>query len=83
MGSDGQAHKAKQPLKRLVKRKTILSTDDEEEAAAPMELSSDESGSEFVGADAAGSESESDDSDDAVDSEEVLALVPVHGTSRT
>ncbi len=78
MGSDGQSNKATRPLKRLVKRKTILSSDDEGEAAAPMEVSGDESGSEFVAADAAGSESESDDSDDAADSEEVFAPAPVH-----
>ncbi|EIE20176.1 hypothetical protein COCSUDRAFT_18682, partial [Coccomyxa subellipsoidea C-169] len=62
--------KSGRPLKRLVKRKVILSSDDEDEAAAaPMDMSGDESGSEFV-ADKASSESDSDDSADDAASEE-------------
>lgn len=66
-GSEGEATHAKKPPKRLIKRKAILESDDEEEAATPMEDSGDESGSEFIGADAAPSESESDESAAASD----------------
>jgi hypothetical protein len=77
-GAGGSPKQAKKPLKRMVKRKAILSSDDEGEAAAPMEDSSGESGSEFV-PDKASSKSDSDDSVDAAASEEVLAaLSAVH-----
>ncbi|CAL8470971.1 g10513 [Coccomyxa elongata] len=66
----GEATHAKKPLKRLIKRKAILESDDEEEAAVPMDDSGDESGSEFIGADAASSESDSDESAAASDEDQ-------------